>query len=402
MMLIHLFSLLLVTISRKKTDDVSFFLLSDGGESKLATNINYFIEKYGIYVNKDCLVRSVYHSKAIPTNCVLTDAPTLPALATVLSTTDSRPSNPNSAVLPPIIFPDAATLNVQEPAVPLFLSGNLSYPVNRPLAAACLVPTDSSQTCSDPLKKITLFGRLFYKNSYLADVLFRVSTSPSDPASFDILDSIFESLSSSTFQTTQDVADYIAVPEIGAWATRPKTKLQSQPLTVMTDPLNLIDDTLFSFNTSNIPLAGRLFSELELPHQPLTLIKPQFDAPLPALTPSVFVPSALEPAPPALELFDLDEEWASESVSLSKLMSKCKGEKDLDFFIKEASKLLGVSKKLPKSQQNSKSFMFFVMKQLIGFKKLNMLGPDASPIQTKEKIGVESKEGGADVLTVIN
>lgn len=42
---------------------------------------------------------------------------------------------------------------------------------------------------------------------------------------------------------------------------------------------------------------------------------PQFETPLPPLQPAVFPPAIREPPPPALELFDLDESFASEHVS---------------------------------------------------------------------------------------
>ena len=35
-------------------------LFSEGGENKSTSNLNAFIEKYGIYVNNDCVVRTCY------------------------------------------------------------------------------------------------------------------------------------------------------------------------------------------------------------------------------------------------------------------------------------------------------------------------------------------------------
>lgn len=52
-------------------------------------------------------------------------------------------------------------------------------------------------------------------------------------------------------------------------------------------------------------------------HDLLTLIPPQFEAPLPSLLPAVFPPNLKEPMAPALELFDLDEQFASEKVRLA-------------------------------------------------------------------------------------
>ena len=35
-------------------------MLGEGGESKFNTNINYLLEDYGMFVNPDCAVRTVY------------------------------------------------------------------------------------------------------------------------------------------------------------------------------------------------------------------------------------------------------------------------------------------------------------------------------------------------------
>lgn len=57
--------------------------------------------------------------------------------------------------------------------------------------------------------------------------------------------------------------------------------------------------------------------------EPLTLIEPQFESPLPPLQPAVFPPELQEIAPPPLEFFDMDEEFASEKTRLAQLANKC-------------------------------------------------------------------------------
>ena len=58
-----------------------------------------------------------------------------------------------------------------------------------------------------------------------------------------------------------------------------------------------------------------LYDKLGVKKHALTLIHPQFEAPLPPLQPAVFPPAIREPPPPALELFDLDECFATDHVS---------------------------------------------------------------------------------------
>ena len=57
-----------------------------------------------------------------------------------------------------------------------------------------------------------------------------------------------------------------------------------------------------------------LYDKLGVKKHALTLIHPQFEAPLPPLQPAVFPPAIKEPPPPALELFDLDECFATDHV----------------------------------------------------------------------------------------
>lgn len=81
------------------------------------------------------------------------------------------------------------------------------------------------------------------------------------------------------------------------------------------DWTSLFDDQLFKFDTSLIPEAVSLYGKLNVKKGQLNLIPPSFETPLPPLQPAVFPPTIREPPPPALELFDLDEAFASETVS---------------------------------------------------------------------------------------
>jgi intraflagellar transport protein 52 len=60
-----------------------------------------------------------------------------------------------------------------------------------------------------------------------------------------------------------------------------------------------------------------------------------------------------EPPPPALDLFDLDDHFASERVRLAKLTNKCSDE-HLDFYITQSAEILGVTEKLPEGRRGAK------------------------------------------------
>lgn len=114
----------------------------------------------------------------------------------------------------------------------------------------------------------------------------------------------------------------------------------------------------------------RAHEELNVKHEPLQLVQPQFEMPLPALQPAVFPPSFRELPPPPLELFDLDETFSSEKARLAQITNKCTDE-DLEFYVRKCGDILGVTSKLPKDQQDAKHILEHIFFQVVEFKKLN-------------------------------
>ncbi|CAE7197123.1 Ift52, partial [Symbiodinium necroappetens] len=128
--------------------------------------------------------------------------------------------------------------------------------------------------------------------------------------------------------------------------------------------------------------AVKLYHQLGVKHEPLTLIPPQFETPMPALQPAVFPPCLREPPPPSLDLFDLDEQFASERVRLAQLTNKCTDD-DLDFYIRQAGEILGVSQKLGdkrSSKDPAKKIVEYIFKELVGFKKMNQDMVPSDPV----------------------
>lgn len=105
-------------------------------------------------------------------------------------------------------------------------------------------------------------------------------------------------------------------------------------------------------------------------HETLRLIQPQFETPLPPLEPAVFPPTLRELQPPALDLFDLDESFSSERVRLAQLTNKC-DDADLEYFVREAGDILGVSGKLDPEKRTGKHIIEYIFRQIVDFKKLN-------------------------------
>lgn len=108
---------------------------------------------------------------------------------------------------------------------------------------------------------------------------------------------------------------------------------------------------------------------MRLKHEPLTLIQPEFETPLPPLQPATFPPILRDLPPPALELFDLDECFASEKVRLAQLTNKCNDD-DLEYYIRECGEILGVNEKLDAEKRDAKRVLEYVFKQIANWKKL--------------------------------
>ena len=79
-----------------------------------------------------------------------------------------------------------------------------------------------------------------------------------------------------------EINEYAHVPDITALADRLRSCLQESedlPRKFTT----LFNDKLFKFDTDLIPESIALFSTLGVKHEPLTLIPPQFETPMPGL-----------------------------------------------------------------------------------------------------------------------
>jgi intraflagellar transport protein 52 len=350
-------------------------MLGEGGEGKHSTNVNYLLEEYGISFNPDAVVRTVYHKYHHPKEALIThgvlckeivraakgepkkakDAPD--SLALNITKEDANVENldkDNGGL--EFVFPYGATLSVQKPALPILSSGPISYPLNRPVGAV-YNKAGAGRICV--LGSVRMFEDDFLdleKNKQLLDTLLRWLLNVGD---CDI---------SFPYGEEPELSDYHHIPHTQGLAMNLRSCLQeNEPLP--RDFTQLFDDSLFKFDTDLIPEGVKLYGQLGVKHEPLTLIPPQFETPMPALQPAVFPPCLREPPPPALDLFDLDEQFASERVRLAQLTNKCTDD-DLDFFIRQAGEILGVTQKLGE-RRTAMHILEFIFKELVGYKKMN-------------------------------
>ncbi|KAI9361244.1 hypothetical protein DFJ73DRAFT_814531 [Zopfochytrium polystomum] len=341
------------------------YLAGEGGESAYNTNFNYLLEEYGIMVNPDVVTRTVYYKyyhpkEAYITNGVLNreiDRAAGKRYGQDTSGGSGDPGRGSTGSSLAFVYPFGATLNVQKPAIPILASGTVSYPLNRPIAAAYvdqagkgrLLVVGSGAMFSDQYMDKEENGKLF-------DVLIQFLTT--DKITLNTIDA-----------NEPDIADYHYLPDTAKLSESLRNCLQESE-ELPKDFTTLFDLSLFKLDTSLIPDAIQLYNELRLKHETLTLIQPQFETPLPPLQPAVFPPALRELPPPSLELFDLDEHFASEKVRLAQLTNKCNDD-DIEYYIRECGEILGISERLDAENRDARHILEYAFKCIVNWKKLN-------------------------------
>jgi intraflagellar transport protein 52 len=165
------------------------------------------------------------------------------------------------------------------------------------------------------------------------------------------------------------IDDYKTIPNIETLSEVLKPCLQSLD-ELPRDFTKLFDGNMFSFHMLHVPTVLSLYEKLGVNHEPLSLIPPQFEVPLPKLSIATFPPAMREPLPPALDQFDLDECFAKEDIRLAQLTNKCtSGEEDLEYYISESGEILGVTGSLIYGERSAKHILYAIFKTVLNCKR---------------------------------
>ncbi|XP_022600947.1 intraflagellar transport protein 52 homolog isoform X2 [Seriola dumerili] len=307
-------------------------MLGEGGEIKYDTNINFLLEEFGIMVNNDAVVRNVYYKyfhpkEALVSNGVLNREISRAAGKVVTGMIEDENVGNNAQALT-FVYPYGATLSVMKPAVAVLSTGSVCFPLNRPVLA-------------------------FYQGK----------------------DVVLQWLMTDNIQLNQidaedpEITDYTMLPDTGCLSEQLRVCLQEGDENPR-DFTSLFDMSLFNLSTDTLPQVISAYKQLNVKDEPLQLITPQFETPLPQLQPAVFPPALSDLPPPMLDLFDLDETFSSEKVRLAQLTNKCTDD-DLEFYVRKCGEILGVTPKLDKDQRDAKHILEHIFFQVVEFKKLN-------------------------------
>ncbi|KAJ9521566.1 hypothetical protein QJQ45_008856 [Haematococcus lacustris] len=118
-------------------------LLQEGGETKLGTNINYWLEEYGLSFNSDAVVRTTHFKYLHPKEVLISDGILNRGVLAAIGKSpgseldeDFRAAKARAAFDGTgldFVYPHGSTLSVLKPAIPVLSSGRIAYPMNRPL-----------------------------------------------------------------------------------------------------------------------------------------------------------------------------------------------------------------------------------------------------------------------------
>ncbi|CAM4733194.1 unnamed protein product [Leuciscus chuanchicus] len=336
-------------------------MLGEGGEMKYDTNINFLLEEFGIMINNDAVIRNVYYKyfhpkEALVSNGVLNREISRAAGKVVTGVIDEENSGNNSQALT-FVYPYGATLNVMKPAVAVLSTGSVCFPLNRPVLAFHQ-PKNAGKLAV--LGSCHMFSDQYLdkeENSKIMDVVFQWLTTDSVPVNqIDAED--------------PEITDYTMLPDTGSLSARLRVCLQEGDENPR-DFTSLFDMSLLKLHTNTLPSVLDAYKLLNVKHEALQLITPQFETPLPLLQPAVFQPAFRDLRPPMLDLFDLDETFSSEKVRLAQLSNKCTDD-DLEFYVRKCGDILGVTGKLDKDKRDAKHILEHVFFQVVEFKKLNV------------------------------
>ncbi|KAL7292974.1 hypothetical protein TKK_0013424 [Trichogramma kaykai] len=303
-------------------------MLGEGGEKKFNTNINFLLEEFGIMINNDCVVRMNYHQTLHPKECTI--AKGLSNKSVFSKNRDDKDSK--------FLYPYGATLNVVKPSIVALSSGSITVPTNRPICAYY-----SSRSTSGKLVVLGSFKML--SDAYI--------DKERNDALRDMIFGFFEAEPIETSEMHGDDADYWEynfVPDVTQQAERPRVCTQDlESVDMPREYTKLFKHDLYSINLDMVPASLKAYDDLDVKHEPLSLIAPNFETPLPATQPSVFPPTFQELPPPALELYDLDEAFSSNLLKLSHLTNKymagedSASEKELDFYVREFGAVMRIN-----------------------------------------------------------
>mmetsp|Transcript_19747 Transcript_19747/g.27405 ORF Transcript_19747/g.27405 Transcript_19747/m.27405 type:complete len:548 (-) Transcript_19747:78-1721(-) len=401
-------------------------LAQEGGETTPNQYISKLTSEYGINVNNDAVVRTAYRKDYFhPKEVYIRKASLTSELDMYAGKAsgsgsggndfasnednddeeddqdiDSSSTGGGTGGKLDLIYPFGCTLNVDKPAMPLVTSGKMSFPANRALVAA----SKMNNKGDGGLMLVVGSARVFHDK-----FLHKEDNSAFVEGCVKMLMAKEDAKIGTVDNDRPEYKDAVQVPDMEALAERLRCCLQ-EPEEMPSDFSRMFDLKMFSYHTDLVPESVKLYERLNVKHEPLSLIPPQFEVPLPPLQPAVFLPCMRDLPPPALDLFDLDQQFSGETVQLAQLTNKC-SERDLDYYVVNAGRILDVTSKIDvnngsemageRKEITAKQILEHIFKELVNYKKMDSDGgpsgrdstsKNTNPLLANSPKSAESKE----------
>lgn len=345
-----------------------FVLAGEGGDRLSQSNLNALLESTGIGVQSTAVVRTAYYKYYHPKEVFVSNGVLQPEMLGLFGAGESKPTDnfysedtrddsdgeETGATGLKLVYPFGTTLSVRTPAVPLLSSGTVSYPVNEavmayaPLGSGAVFVLGAWRALSDD----------YYDKeenaSLMAFVLNFIAKRGAAPPRAD------ERLADRFFHRRM-------CPDIESLSENLKCAIQDVD-DASGNFLGLFERSHFRTHFDLLPESLALYKQLGVKQEPIKLINPLFETPLLGLRPAVFPPILVEPEEPALELFDLDDEFANPEAKLAQLTNNAE-EADLDIYITESANVLGLKDKV--NCNDAKEVLVYVLSTLIKCKISN-------------------------------
>lgn len=303
-------------------------------------HVNEFLSKFGMKFERDGVVRTAFSKYLHPKNALVNDGILHPSLLSksscgnqqtdvvVHKATSEDESNQ-------FVYPHGCSIDVNAPSQPILSSGMFSFPCKRPIA--CAWEDISSATRNERGRIVAIGSSLMFADKWIEKEgnqdLFTSFTK------FLLHDGI--SFEQSLNKREGRIEEAKVVPDIESLSERLRWCVDSNP-PLPQDVTSLLRKSPLSYDMSMVSRIVKLYRELNVEKEPLSLITPEFVLPTPPLQPAVFPPKALPFDPPALEFFDLEEELSEPSIRLGRLATE-HDDGDLDSFIRGAGACVGLN-----------------------------------------------------------
>ena len=252
-------------------------------------------------------------------------------------------------------FPEGINLQITSPSVPLISSGSASYPLSQPVISYCSIGRSGGS--------VTVIG----SPHMFCDDWFNKE---SNENLFNYLTSLIITKKSEINKIDADhpeVIDRVYTPDVTSMSERLRSCIQESEK-MRSDFVQNFDQGLYKMDMTHLADSISIANTLGLKNEPLENVSPIFDTALPPLTPAVFPPQMREPSGPVLELFDLNDIFASPATRLAQLAQRT-SPKNAEKFVIQAAKILGITQKLPEGKRSGKEILEYVFQQVVKWKR---------------------------------